>query len=143
MREKHGAVEICVWLKPLHGRFGSPWMRLCWNRRPANAVRVVPSFRSHADPLKKVFRQFCCFEWLGKVHELLCYSYNVMPFRVSTGPRDFSKSVRVLIARWRSMGIRCTSFVDDFVSSLTLWKRLCALGRLCWQICWVGVEHQC
>lgn len=109
--------------------------RLCWNGKPANALWDVPSFKFEGVqvalammrpgdfmfgfdlqkgymqiPLKPVFRQFCCFEWKGKV-----YRYKVMPFGVSTGPRDFSKIVRAMIGRWRAMGIRCTSFIDDFV----------------------------
>lgn len=109
--------------------------RLCWNGKPANTLWVAPSFKFEGldvalalmqpgdfmfgldlqkgymqIPLKPVFKQFCCFEWMGKV-----YRYNVMPFGVSTRPRDFSKLVRVLIGRWRAMGIRCTSFIDDFL----------------------------
>lgn len=109
--------------------------RLCWNGKPANSLWVVPTFKLEGIdvalammqpgdfmfgldlqkgymqiPLKPVFKQFCCFHHLGRT-----YRYNVMPFGISTGPRDFSKLIRPLLGRWRAMGIRCTSYIDDFV----------------------------
>lgn len=109
--------------------------RLCWNGKPANALWEVPRVKFESIdvalammrpgdfmfgfdllsgyqqiPLKPWFKQFCCFEWKDRV-----YRYKVLPFGISTGPRDFTKIVRAMIARWRGMGIRCTSFIDDFL----------------------------
>ena len=61
-------------------------------------------------PVKPWFRKFLCFEWDGRV-----YQFQVLPFGLATAPRAYSKLTRAVMKRWRALGIRCSSFLDDFI----------------------------
>ena len=61
----------------------------------------------HQIPLKPSFRRFCCFEWQGRV-----YRWNVLPFGISSAPRTNSKLSRLMLALWRSEGIRCSNNIE-------------------------------
>ena len=41
------------------------------------------------------------------------YRYRVLPFGLVSGPRDFSRLVRKVMAVLRKVGIRVTFFIDD------------------------------
>lgn len=85
----------------------------------------------HQIPLKPSFKRFCCFEWGGRV-----YRWNVLPFGISTAPRAYSKLSRLMLARWRAEGIRCSNYIADYIfyaSSAGEAERLCArvLSDMC------------
>jgi len=64
----------------------------------------------HQIPVNAWWRKFLCFEW-----EELVYSWQVLPFGLSTAPRAYSKLTRALLTMWRRDGIRCSNFLDDFI----------------------------
>lgn len=113
---------------------GSGKLRLCWNGRPVNGSMPVQQFKLehiqvalglvqpgdmlftidmqagyHQVPVKPWMRKLLCFEWAGQV-----YRWRVLPFGLSSAPRAYSKLGRALLKRWRSMGIRCSNYIDDF-----------------------------
>ena len=66
---------------------------------------------SHADQLPRhELRPFLCFEWRNRV-----FLWNVLPFGLSTAPRTFSKITRAVVEHWRRLGIRVSSYIDDFI----------------------------
>jgi hypothetical protein len=109
--------------------------RLCWNGRPLSAYMPYQKFKMehvhvaaalmrpgdfmftidmksgyHQLPVKPWFRRLLCFEWGGRV-----YQWQVLPFGLSPAPRAYSKVTRVLVKRWRQLGIRCSNYIDDFI----------------------------
>lgn len=114
--------------------------RLCWNGRPVNAFMPDRSFKmEHAEkaarmmrrgdymftidmksgyhqiPCKPWFRKFLCFRWMDDQGVDRVYQWQVCPFGLSTAPRAYSKLSRCLLRRWRSQGIRCSNYIDDFI----------------------------
>lgn len=114
--------------------------RLCWNGRPVNVFMPSPSFKmEHAEkaarmmrkgdymfsldmkagyhqiPCKEWFKKFCCFAWENDKGETRVYQWQVCPFGLSTAPRAYSKLARCLLRHWRSLGIRCSNYIDDFI----------------------------
>jgi hypothetical protein len=63
----------------------------------------------HQVPLKPWMRKLLCFQWAGRV-----YRWKVLPFGLSSAPRAYGKLGRAMLKRWRSMGIRCSNYIDDF-----------------------------
>ena len=43
------------------------------------------------------------------------YQFAVMPFGLSIAPYVFTRITRELAQRWRAMGVRCISYIDDFI----------------------------
>jgi hypothetical protein len=109
--------------------------RLCYNARAFNEYLEVKHFKmEHADvaarlirpgdfmftidcksgyhqfPVTPFFSRFLCFRWEGKVYQWL-----VMPFGLSPAPRAYSKLMRVVVQRWRAMGIRVSTYIDDLI----------------------------
>lgn len=128
-REKHVIAALTVAVNREGKR------RLCWNGRPVNPYMPTQKFKlEHAEvaaglmrpgdfmftidmkagyhqvPVKPWFRRLLCFAWEGRV-----YSWQVMPFGLSTAPRAYSKITRELVKRWRRQGIRCSNYIDDFI----------------------------
>ena len=109
--------------------------RLCWNGGHVNDSLQVPSFKMehapkaasilrpgdylftvdmksgyHQIPLKRSFQKYCCFAWEARV-----YRWRVLPFGLSSAPRAYTKLSRVMLKYWRSQGIRCSNYIDDFL----------------------------
>lgn len=51
------------------------------------------------------------------IFEGVAYSFNVLPFGLTSSPRIFSKLLRPVIAHLRSMGIKITAYLDDILIS--------------------------
>lgn len=61
-------------------------------------------------PVHKDFRKYLGFKWNG-----IYYSWNVLVFGLCCSPYYFNKIVRPVITYLRSLGLRVTVFVDDFL----------------------------
>ena len=48
------------------------------------------------------------FRWRGRY-----FVYCVLPFGLATAPLIFSKIMRVLVHRWRHIGLRVMTYLDD------------------------------
>ena len=55
-------------------------------------------------------RTFVGFKWEGKY-----YTYNCLPFGLSTAPWVFTKVMRELVMLWRRDGVRVLPYLDDFM----------------------------
>lgn len=55
-------------------------------------------------------RRFLGIFWKGN-----WYHYNVLPFGMKSSPWWFTKIIRVVIKRWRRLGIFVVAYLDDFV----------------------------
>eukprot|EP00117_Sycon_ciliatum_P022902 scpid26163/ scgid19621/ Retrovirus-related Pol polyprotein from transposon gypsy; Reverse transcriptase; Endonuclease len=53
------------------------------------------------------------FSWVTPQGKAAYYTFCVLPFGLSTAPYIFTKVTRVLVRRWRAMGIRCQLYMDD------------------------------
>ncbi len=130
--------------------------RLCWNGRPVNCFMPNLSFKmEHAEkaarmmrkgdymfsidmkagyhqiPCKDWFKKFCCFAWEDDQGVTRVYQWQVCPFGLSTAPRAYSKLARCLLRHWRSLGIRCSNYIDDFIFfAPSLEKALAARTRV-------------
>ena len=60
--------------------------------------------------LHRESRTFVGFKWEGKY-----YTYNCLPFGLSTAPWVFSKVMRELVMFWRRDGIKLLPYLDDFM----------------------------
>ncbi len=61
-------------------------------------------------PIAVQHRRFLCFEWN---HTL--FQFKVMPFGLSSAPRNFTKLLKPILAFWRRQGIRVIVFLDDIL----------------------------
>ena len=68
-------------------------------------------------------RRFLCFSWGGRF-----YSFNVLPFGLSSAPYVFTKVVRVLVKFWRAQGIRCMVYFDDGSAAGTSFAEAMRIG---------------
>ena len=59
-------------------------------------------------PLHESSKKFVCFQFDDKR-----YSYNVLPFGLTSSPRIFSKMLKSVINHQRSLGIKITFYIDD------------------------------
>ena len=107
--------------------------RLIYNYRPVNPWLSVPKFRyesvvtardmlpspaycfqfdvESAYPHIRTWRGHWCllgFSWRGKF-----YVFCTLPFGLSAAPFVFSKVMRVLVRRWRAIGLRVMTMLDD------------------------------
>jgi hypothetical protein len=53
---------------------------------------------------------YLAFEWRGTTYTFLC-----LPFGLATAPWAFTKITRLLVRRWRSKGVACLGYIDDFL----------------------------
>ncbi len=53
---------------------------------------------------------YLCFRWRSQA-----FSFRVLPFGLRSAPRVFTKILRVLVRRWRALGIRTVHYIDDFL----------------------------
>lgn len=132
---QHDVNEVRVIAPLTIAEQGGGKLRLCWNGRPTNVGLDAQHFKMehvstiarmlragdllmtvdlkagyHQFPVTSWFRKFLCFEFEGAV-----YRWCVMPFGLSTAPRAFSKLTRALLKKWRSQGVRCSNYIDDFI----------------------------
>ena len=56
------------------------------------------------------------FEW-GDNSTRRWYVFRVLPFGLSTACYVFTKLLRPLVKRWRSMGLRCVVYIDDGITA--------------------------
>lgn len=123
---------------------------MCWNGRYMNSFIQVRSFKFetpqvaaslmrtgdfmfvvdmksgyHHVPLKPEFKKYCCFRWDNEV-----YRWNVLPFGISSGPRANSKLSKIMVKMWRSRGVRCSNYIDDFIFFATSMSNAVALRDL-------------
>lgn len=64
----------------------------------------------HQLKLQRNLRRHCCFRWEGRI-----YRWRVLPFGLSVAPRTYTKIMRLLLKRWRALGIRCSGYIDDSI----------------------------
>ena len=55
-------------------------------------------------------RTYCGFEFQGEF-----FVWNVLPLGLSMSPRVFTKTMAPVVASWRSAGVRCAAYLDDFL----------------------------
>jgi len=109
--------------------------RLCWSGKPMNRASDKQKFRMESwleilqlaepgdwmfsldfekgyqqVPLKAAFKNFTLFALRGKT-----YRHRVLPFGLSSGPKDFSQIVRKVLAILRKRGVRCAFYIDDLI----------------------------
>ena len=61
-------------------------------------------------PLRHSSRTYFGLKWKGKY-----FTYNVLPFGLSTAPYAFSKIMRELVMKWRRDGLSVLPYLDDFL----------------------------
>jgi len=66
----------------------------------------------HHIEINSKFRQFLGFSWKFSNKEYF-FSFNVLPFGLSTAPFIFTKLLRPLVRKWRSEGIKIVLYLDD------------------------------
>lgn len=59
-------------------------------------------------PIANEYQKYLCFQWKERF-----YCFVVLPFGLSSAPRIFTKILKPVYAYFRSMGIRCTYYLDD------------------------------
>ena len=65
----------------------------------------------HVD-IHQDFWPYLGFSW-GHGHSKKWFTFRVLPFGLSTACYVFTKLLRPLVKRWRSMGLRCIVYIDD------------------------------
>jgi hypothetical protein len=53
---------------------------------------------------------YLAFKWAGVI-----YAFTSLPFGLATAPWAFTKITRLLVKRWRTCGIACLGYIDDFL----------------------------
>ena len=61
-------------------------------------------------PLHESSKKYICFDFNGTR-----YSYNVIPFGLTSSPRVFSKILKPAISHLRAQGIKLSSYLDDII----------------------------
>ena len=90
-------------------------------------------------PVGKDLQKFLQFQWKGTVYRFRC-----MPFGITSAPRIFTKVMKLVLSKIRSMGIRIVGYIDDLLMMAQskeecykhLWDTLVILTRLGWTINW-------
>ncbi|XP_066927319.1 uncharacterized protein [Clytia hemisphaerica] len=69
----------------------------------------------HHVPINHIFRTFLGFAWEfdGKMQ---FFVFKVLPFGLNIACLVFTKLMRQLVKRWRSMGIKCAMYLDDGIA---------------------------
>ena len=66
----------------------------------------------HHMDMAEAFFTYLGFEWEGQY-----YVFTSLPFGLATACWAFTKLTRELLHKWRRAGIRCSSYIDDFISA--------------------------
>ncbi|XP_060552693.1 uncharacterized protein LOC132713971 [Ruditapes philippinarum] len=66
----------------------------------------------HHIMIDRSHRTYLGFHWTQNGHKKY-YVFNVLPFGISTAGYIFTKVLRVLVEKWRSLGLRVVLFLDD------------------------------
>ena len=72
-----------------------------------DAYLAVPIYPSH--------RRFLCFRWKGEN-----YQCAALPFGLSSAPRIFTKLLRPVMAKLRSLGVKLMVYIDDILLAAPL-----------------------
>ena len=89
------------------------WMgELCWCRLEDIFCAIsIKSGYHHVDIHEECW-PYLSFTW-GAHSARKWYAFRVLPFGPSTACYFFTKLLRPLVKRWRSMGLRCVMYIDD------------------------------
>lgn len=66
----------------------------------------------HHIPIDPNHQGYLAFQWEFQGVKRF-FKFTVLPFGLATAPYVFTKVTRVLVRRWRSMGLRCQLYMDD------------------------------
>ena len=67
----------------------------------------------HHIEIAQEHQNYLGFKWFNAEGTITTYVFCVLPFGLSTAPYVFTKVTRVLLRRWRELGIRCQLYMDD------------------------------
>ena len=67
----------------------------------------------HHIEIAQEHQKYLGFKWFNAEGTITTYVFCVLPFGLSTAPYVLTKVTRVLLRRWRELGIRCQLYMDD------------------------------
>ena len=115
--KRTGKYRLIIDLRHLNSYLSTPSYRNEDIREASKTIRAKDYFVSldikdgfHHIPVKDSCRDYLGFKWRGQY-----YRWRSLPFGMSCSPYFFAKVLRPVVAYLRSIGLRVTLYVDDFL----------------------------